>query len=548
MLNDPVLRPRLVSAMSDAQSGREAEALLALDAIVADLGPAPSYARAIVDYIAAIAASELGDYGDGLASIAACIDVSRAIGEPGWESVARSLRVNMSARMTVGGADSIDDLVRAEATLAACGDRELAAWAHVGLGSAYQGLRLYELALPHHEFSTRNHLDVIGLPESEVIDWLNLADCNLRLVQELEQLADPARGTEIEAARRAATDAAGTALEVAIRDGLDERWRGLARLDVAIAGWPVDPAGAAVVLAGIAAESRTSSLGQESMIAASFQARAMAAAGELAGALAVIGTAVDAVDTTALDPDIATFVHWTSVQISAAEGQPGGEAGRRFGIGVSRRWWSERERSLWAVRNALALAQLAEEHQKERLAARHDALTDVGNRRAFDEWLEHARDYGWAVTLLAIDIDDFKSLNDAFGHTHGDAILAAVARALRADARSDDLVARIGGDEFAVLMRDDGAADVEAISGRVRSALLRISGTGEFANRPDIAVSIGAAGTNEGLALESLMGVADRRMYDDKRSDRTRPVPQNSPQASSTSRVGSVIQSLHEPA
>ena len=354
-----------------------------------------------------------------------------------------------------------------------------------------------------------------------MIDWLNLADCNLRIVQELEQLADPALSAEIDAARQHAADAARTALQVSIRDALDKRWSGAARLDLAIAQWPADPTGAAAVLARFAAHSHEQSLGQEAVIATCFQARALAAAGDLAGALAVIDGATGVADTTALDPDIATLVHWTAVQVAAAAGQPGGAAGRRFGIAVSRRWWSERERSLWAVRNAIALERLGQEHQKERLAARHDALTDVGNRRALDEWLAHADSSGWPVVLLSVDINDFKSLNDAFGHAYGDAILVAVARALQPHAQTDNLVARIGGDEFAVLIRDDGEIDVDAIRADVRSALAAISDDGDFATRPDIAVSIGAASTNEGLALASLMAVADRRMYDDKRSNRT---------------------------
>jgi len=192
MLQDPVMRPRLVEAMFDAQSGRAAAALLTLEGLVAEMGTAPSYTRAVVEYIRAIAAFELGEYEIGLTAVDVCIDVAHAIDEPGWESVACSLRVGIQARMAAGGGDSIDDLVRAEATLAASTDRELVAWAHVGLGGAYQVLRLYELALPHRKFSIGSPLDVLGLPESEVIDWLNLADCNLRLVQELEQLGDPA--------------------------------------------------------------------------------------------------------------------------------------------------------------------------------------------------------------------------------------------------------------------------------------------------------------------------------------------------------------------
>jgi diguanylate cyclase (GGDEF)-like protein len=521
MLDDRNLRPRLAAAMFDAQSGLADAALVALDAIVAETGSDPTYAQAVVEYVRAIATFELGRYEEGLLAIDRCIETAHAIEEPGWESVGRSLRVAVRARMAAGGGDSIDDLVRAEATLAITTDRELAAWAHVGLGSAYQVLRLYELALPHREFSTRTPLDVIGLPESEVIDWLNLADCNLRIVQELEQLADPTRSEEIETARLRAAEAAHTALAVARRDELDDRWSGAALLDLAIAQWPMDPAGAAPTLAGYAAESQAKSLGQEAMIAICFQARALAANGDLAAAVRVIEAAADAADTTVLDPDITTLVHWTATQISAAAGEPGGVAGRRFGVALARRWWSERERSLWAVRNALALEQLGREHEKERRAARHDALTGVGNRRAFDEWLAHADDAGWPVLLLCIDIDDFKSLNDAYGHAYGDAILVAVARALQPHARSDNLVTRIGGDEFAVLIRDEGDTDVETLRSHLRSALARIGDDGVLAVRSGLEVSIGAASTGEGLAIGSLMAAADGRMYDDKRSNRT---------------------------
>jgi diguanylate cyclase (GGDEF)-like protein len=89
-------------------------------------------------------------------------------------------------------------------------------------------------------------------------------------------------------------------------------------------------------------------------------------------------------------------------------------------------------------------------------------LTGLGNRRAFDIGLAsrcaHAAEGGPGVVLVMLDLDDFKAINDALGHSAGDAVLQIVGRHLRETAGRDDLVVRLGGDEFAVV-RDDGGLD-----------------------------------------------------------------------------------------
>src|SRR5690606_3344392 len=91
-------------------------------------------------------------------------------------------------------------------------------------------------------------------------------------------------------------------------------------------------------------------------------------------------------------------------------------------------------------------------------ASEHDALTPLPNRRAFDARLDqvarNAQASGTEAALLLIDIDYFKHVNDTLGHAAGDTLLRAIAERLRKSVRGDDFVARIGGDEFAVILPD----------------------------------------------------------------------------------------------
>jgi diguanylate cyclase (GGDEF)-like protein len=105
--------------------------------------------------------------------------------------------------------------------------------------------------------------------------------------------------------------------------------------------------------------------------------------------------------------------------------------------------------------------------------ALHDALTGLGNRALFGDRLEHAlelhrRDLR-AVSLLLIDLDDFKTVNDSLGHPAGDELLIRVSERLRACVRGGDTVARLGGDEFAVLIEDDG--DPFMVADRIQASL-----------------------------------------------------------------------------
>jgi diguanylate cyclase (GGDEF)-like protein len=112
----------------------------------------------------------------------------------------------------------------------------------------------------------------------------------------------------------------------------------------------------------------------------------------------------------------------------------------------------------------------------EELLARTDSLTRIANRRAFFEGasveLERARRHGRPLTVVYLDIDDFKVVNDKLGHAQGDGLLVTVAQTLRGGTRAVDLVARLGGDEFGLILPETDASMAESILARLRGALL----------------------------------------------------------------------------
>jgi diguanylate cyclase (GGDEF)-like protein len=110
--------------------------------------------------------------------------------------------------------------------------------------------------------------------------------------------------------------------------------------------------------------------------------------------------------------------------------------------------------------------------EDEKEVAKTDALTGVGNRRAFIEdaaaEIERARGYGGPFTVIYIDLDDLKVVNDRFGHSAGDKLMRSVAQGIRRKLRATDLIARLGGDEFGVLLSDTGREVAELIVQRLR--------------------------------------------------------------------------------
>ncbi|EAU41323.1 diguanylate cyclase [Fulvimarina pelagi HTCC2506] len=149
-----------------------------------------------------------------------------------------------------------------------------------------------------------------------------------------------------------------------------------------------------------------------------------------------------------------------------------------------------------------------------------DALTGLPNRRALDEALDSVPK-GSDVAILFIDLDGFKPVNDTFGHNAGDALLREIAHTLSSSISVAGFVARCGGDEFVVVLRDGNARFVEETAESIRK---RISRLYDFdGGCAEIGASIGiASGTAGQSNLASLVREADEAMYDAKRAGRGR--------------------------
>jgi diguanylate cyclase (GGDEF)-like protein len=146
-----------------------------------------------------------------------------------------------------------------------------------------------------------------------------------------------------------------------------------------------------------------------------------------------------------------------------------------------------------------------------------DELTGVANRRAFLEVaareIERSRRYRHELSLAYLDIDGFKAANDRFGHAVGDRVLIALAGVARATARSVDTVARIGGDEFVILMPETDALAALPLAERLRAACSRAAGLGAA----PVTCSIGVVTFERAPSdLEELLTSADALMYEAK--------------------------------
>jgi diguanylate cyclase (GGDEF)-like protein len=152
---------------------------------------------------------------------------------------------------------------------------------------------------------------------------------------------------------------------------------------------------------------------------------------------------------------------------------------------------------------------LASALQRVRTAAVTDSLTGLPDRTVFEQAVADAA--GTGALVLFLDVDDFKAVNDRYGHAAGDAVLVAVADALRRSVRAGDLVARVAGDEFgAVLHAPAGATDGEAVRGRLTAALADAGPDGA-----PVVVSVGMSGTDAATPHDAV-AAADAAMYREK--------------------------------
>lgn len=195
------------------------------------------------------------------------------------------------------------------------------------------------------------------------------------------------------------------------------------------------------------------------------------------------------------------LIEWSNTALIDADGAVTHVVGTGVDVTETREWAAER----------------AAVEERLRHIADHDALTGLYNRRRFEQELDrhitHGRRYGMDGALLIIDLDGFKRVNDGHGHRAGDRVLAEVARVLRERLRESDILARFGGDEFAVLVPHGGAPEAAELANLVVNAVRR-----------DVATPAGPLDASVGWALfeaattssDEVLSRADVAMYADK--------------------------------
>jgi diguanylate cyclase (GGDEF)-like protein len=161
-------------------------------------------------------------------------------------------------------------------------------------------------------------------------------------------------------------------------------------------------------------------------------------------------------------------------------------------------------------------------------AADHDHLTGAPSRRAFfalaERELARTRRHGGGLGLLLVDADHFKRINDTYGHAVGDEVLRDIVRRTQEVVRKIDYCARIGGEEFGILLPEANLASAEAVAGRLRAALDRSAPGAAASHGAAYTVSIGLAMLERGENFAGLMQRADTALYAAKAAGRNRVV------------------------
>ncbi len=175
----------------------------------------------------------------------------------------------------------------------------------------------------------------------------------------------------------------------------------------------------------------------------------------------------------------------------------------------------------------LVIADSLEMQRKYQRYASTDALTGLHNRGwlddAFDREIKRSERDELPLALIMIDVDHFKNYNDEYGHLGGDQVLITVANAIRSPLRPNDLVARFGGEEFAVLLPETSVSNAEIIAERLRDHVAKADpGVLDKRQLPAVTISLGITGRQPGYSLDMMIAAADVAMYHAKRNGRNR--------------------------
>jgi diguanylate cyclase (GGDEF)-like protein len=181
--------------------------------------------------------------------------------------------------------------------------------------------------------------------------------------------------------------------------------------------------------------------------------------------------------------------------------------------------WNTLLHTIFFVFVTSLVAELQRSRREEQLAARTDFVSGAVNKRRFNEMLQmeidRIRRYPHPITMVYLDIDNFKLVNDLFGHKIGDEVLRCITTELKSQLRSTDTVARVGGDEFSLLLPSTNLAEAQVVLAKVRAHLQEEMRRRNFPVTFSIGVVTCLAPPH---SAEQIMNMADELMYEVKNS------------------------------